>query len=68
MVEEEEPYAAFEGRKGAQLQIFSTADGTLLKHYPLAAPPVFDGMATAHGRLYITDQADRISCFVPPKE
>jgi hypothetical protein len=63
VIEEGDPYAAFDGRKGASLQIFSASDGALLKEYPLASPPVFDGMAAANGRLYLCDKADRVLCF-----
>ncbi len=68
VVEEKDPYAAFDGRKGAALQTFSASGGALLETHPLAAPPVFDGMAAANGKLYLSDKAGRIMCFGPRKE
>lgn len=35
VVNAKDPLAAFEGRKKAVLQVFSVADGSLLKTYPL---------------------------------
>ena len=63
VVEQGDPYAAFEGRKGAVLQVFSATDGALLKEHPLASPPVFDGMSAASGRLYLSAEGARIVCF-----
>ena len=63
VVEQGDPYAAFEGRKGAVLQVFSAADGALLEAHPLASPPVFDGMSAARGRLYLSAKGARIVCF-----
>ena len=63
VVDKDDPYAAFEGRKGAVLQVFSASDGALLKQHPLAAPPVFDGMAAARGRLYLSAEGARLVCF-----
>ena len=42
-----------EGKKGAALVAVSAADGTTLAEYDLDAPPVFDGMAAAGGKLYL---------------
>lgn len=63
VVEQRDPYAAFEGRKGAMLQVFSASDGALLKEHPLTSPPVFDGMAAANGRLYLSTKAARVVCL-----
>ena len=54
---------AFEGRRGGGLCVVSTADGKTLQHYRLDSPPVFDGMAAANGRLYLTTQNGRVLCF-----
>ncbi|HUT32131.1 MAG TPA: PQQ-binding-like beta-propeller repeat protein [Planctomycetota bacterium] len=63
VVDPDDPLAAFEGRRGALLQVFSASDGALIREHPLAAPPVFDGMSAAHGRLYLSTADRRILCF-----
>ena len=65
VLDEQDPYAAFDGRKGAALQVFSAADGTLLKQQPLASPPAFDGMIAAKGRLYLSTRDGRVLCLAP---
>ena len=48
---------------GALLIALSVADGTELARCPLGAPPVFDGMAAAHGRLYLALENSRLVCM-----
>jgi outer membrane protein assembly factor BamB len=55
--------AALQGRKGGQLLAFSAADGTLLSARELGAMPTFDGMAAAHGRLYLTTVDGKAICL-----
>jgi len=50
----DDPYAAYEGRKGGMLRIVSAKDGSKLAEYKLESPAVWDGMAAAYGRLYIS--------------
>jgi len=47
----------------ALLVAVSASDGAELARYPLAAPPVFDGMAAAGGRLYIALASGRLVCL-----
>jgi len=54
---------AFEGRKGALLCVVSAADGKTLAQYKLDQPPVFDGMAAANGRLYMTTVDGKVVCL-----
>jgi len=63
VVEPDEPWAAFDGKKGAVLLAFATADGKKLAEHKLGAPPVFDGMAAADGRLYISGVDGKVRCF-----
>jgi hypothetical protein len=60
---EDDPYAAFEGRKGARLWAVSTADGHKLNEQTLTAPPVFDGMIAAAGRLYLCTTDGQVLCL-----
>jgi outer membrane protein assembly factor BamB len=63
VVEPSDPWAAFEGRKGSLLRAISAADGSKLAEYELDAPPVYDGLAAAAGRLYISTTTGRVACF-----
>jgi len=50
----EEPWAAYEGKRGGVLFALSTGDGTEKAEMKLAAAPVYDGMAITDGRLYLS--------------
>jgi len=63
VVPEDDPYAAFEGRRGAQLWIISTTDGQKLAEYPLESLPAFDGMIAAQGQLYASMKDGSIICL-----
>jgi len=63
VLDEKDPYAAFEGRKGARLQVFSAADGALVTEQALASPPAFDGLIAAKGRLYLATTDGKILCM-----
>ena len=63
VVDKEDPMAAFEGRKGALLWAVSTADGKKLSETTLNSPPVFDGMAAANRRLYMSTRAGEVLCL-----
>ncbi len=58
-----DPLAAFEGRAGALLQVFSAKDGSLVKSRELSSPPAFDGMSAAGGRLYLATRDGKVICF-----
>jgi outer membrane protein assembly factor BamB len=63
LVEPDDPMAAFEGRKGAVLRAYSAADGKTLAEHQLKAPPVFDGLIAAAGRLFLSTTDGRIVCL-----
>ncbi len=56
--------AALNGQRGGLLRAVSTADGNSVAEYELAALPVWDGMAAANGRLYVSLQNGKVRCFV----
>lgn len=58
-----EQEAAVEGKLGGRLWAVSTADGKPAARYDLDAPPVFDGMAAAGGRLFIADTRGQVLCL-----
>jgi outer membrane protein assembly factor BamB len=49
--------------QGGELWVLSAADGKKLHTLKLAAPPVFDGMAAAGGKLYLSTQDGKLRCF-----
>jgi len=55
--------AAFAGRKGATLCLVSAADGEPQAEYALDAPPVFDGLVAARGRLYMALMDGKVLCM-----
>jgi outer membrane protein assembly factor BamB len=58
-----DPYAAFEGRMGGMITVVSAKDGKQLAEYKLAAPVVWDGMAAANGRLFVSTETGTVQCF-----
>jgi hypothetical protein len=63
VVDPDDPMAAFEGRKGAVLHARSAADGKVLAERKLDAPPVFDGLIAAAGRLFMCTTNGRVVCL-----
>jgi hypothetical protein len=55
--------ASFAGEKGALLMAVSAGDGEEMGRWELSSPPVFDGMAVAGGRLYMTTMDGQVRCF-----
>ena len=58
-----DPYAAFEGRKGARLVSVSARDGTVLAEREIGTPPVFDGLIAAGGRLLASLEDGSLLCL-----
>jgi outer membrane protein assembly factor BamB len=65
VLEEKDPYAAYEGRRGGVLLAVSVSAGKILGKYELESAPVYDGMAAAGGRLYISTVDGKVRCFGP---
>jgi len=59
--------AAEQGAKGGVLLAVNAEDGKTQADHSLPAPPVFDGMATAGGRLFIALKDGSVLCLGPPK-
>jgi len=60
---DDNPYAAYEGRKGGMLLIVSAEDGSKVAEYKLESPVVWDGMAAANCRLYLSMENGKVVCF-----
>jgi outer membrane protein assembly factor BamB len=58
-----DPLGALEGRKGAKLLAFNPDDGKKVFESNLDAPPVFDGMIAAGGRLLVALEDGSLVCL-----
>ncbi|MBI5393940.1 MAG: hypothetical protein HZA91_01450, partial [Verrucomicrobia bacterium] len=58
-----EQEAALEGKRGALLAVVSATDGKKLAAYRLDSAPIFDGLAAAHGRLYLSTMDGKVLCL-----
>ncbi|MHC4401253.1 MAG: LamG domain-containing protein, partial [Planctomycetota bacterium] len=58
--------ASLRGEKGGMLWAVSITDGAKLGQWQLDAPPAWDGMAAAGGRLYLTTIDGKVLCFRGP--
>ncbi|NQT14373.1 MAG: PQQ-binding-like beta-propeller repeat protein [Planctomycetes bacterium] len=63
VVDPDDLMGAFEGRKGAVLRTHSAADGKTLAQLDLDAPPVFDGLIAAGGRLFMSTTDGHVVCY-----
>jgi len=63
VLDPKDPYAAFEGRKGARLAAVAAQDATILSERELDVPPVFDGLIAAGGRLFVSLEDGSLACL-----
>jgi hypothetical protein len=59
----DDPYAAYEGRLGGAIWVYSAADGVKRAELPLKSPPVWDGMAAAGGKLFLAAADGSVVCL-----
>ncbi len=57
---------AYEGKEGISLRSIEASSGKPLATIKLDSLPVFDGMAAAAGRLFLSKENGRITCFAGP--
>jgi outer membrane protein assembly factor BamB len=62
----EDPLAAFEGRLGGVLRILDKQSGQTQAEFSIDAPPVFNGIAAANGRMMLTLEDGSVACFGQP--
>jgi outer membrane protein assembly factor BamB len=60
---EPEALAGFKGDKGVYLRIVGAADGKKISQCRLTQMPVFDGLAAAGGRIYLSLKDGSVACF-----
>jgi len=63
VIDPREPWAAYEGRRGGKLFALNTTDGAKKLERELDAAPVYDGMAIACDRLYLSLTSGKILCL-----
>ena len=59
----DDPTAALEGKMGGVLLAVAPADGKVTATYPLASPPVFDGLVAAGERVYMVTMDGHVVCL-----
>jgi outer membrane protein assembly factor BamB len=59
----DDPWAYFDGRKGGKLLVYAKADGSLKQELSLASPPVWDGIALAHGAAFVSCRDGSVVAF-----
>lgn len=63
VIDPTDAWAAYEGRRGGKLLTVAVADGTIGVKMHLASPPVLDGLAVAHGRLFMVTAGGQVVCM-----
>ena len=58
--------AALDGKRGAKLWAVNIETGEQAGGIELDSPPVWDGVVTARGRLYVATSDGRVQCFGKP--
>jgi hypothetical protein len=59
----DDSWAAFEDCEGGILEVYSKDDGEQISTYKLTSAPIYDGMAAAEGKLFITLKNGTIVCY-----
>lgn len=62
LVQPDDPWAALEGRLGRRLMVISKKDGKAIAGHELPASPVTDGIAAAHGKLFMCLKNGELIC------
>jgi len=63
VLDAKDPLAAFEGRAGGIVALYARASGKKSGEVKLASPPVFDGLAAANGKLYVSTRDGKVVCM-----
>jgi outer membrane protein assembly factor BamB len=62
-IPQDDPHAAYEGRRGGMIWVVDARDGGKVAEYEMDAAAVWDGMAAANRRLYISTIDGSIICM-----
>jgi outer membrane protein assembly factor BamB len=60
---QEEALATFEGQGPILLRVLDAASGRQLSEQPLAAMPVFDGLSSARGQVFVSLKNGQLQCW-----
>jgi hypothetical protein len=63
LLDEEDPWAPFEDRKGGVLLLVDRADGKTVAECKLESSPIFDGMSAAQGSLFVSLKNGELQCW-----
>ncbi len=63
LTDREAAAAALAGRRGGLLWAVRAADGHKLAEWTLEAPPAWDAMVAANGRLYLSTVDGKVLCL-----
>jgi outer membrane protein assembly factor BamB len=63
MLDPDQPWAAYEGKRGGRLFALAAGDGARLAELKLDAAPVYDGLAIACGRVYLSTVSGNLLCI-----
>jgi hypothetical protein len=55
----------WQGHQGGRLWCLATKDGKGMSQLPLPSPTVYEGMAAAHGKLYLALKDGSVLCLAP---
>jgi hypothetical protein len=58
-----DPWAHFDGKMGGMITVHSKENGKLVSEIELKSPPVFDGLASAGGKLFVSCKDGSVLCF-----
>ncbi|MBT3200724.1 MAG: PQQ-binding-like beta-propeller repeat protein, partial [Phycisphaerales bacterium] len=61
--QQDDPHATYEGRTAGEMRTASIADGKPLAHRTLKSPPVWDGLAAAGGKIYMSATDGSVTCM-----
>ena len=62
-VDPDDPWARIEGREGGVLCLLSNLDGSKLAEYQLETLPVWNGMAAANEKIFISLKNGKLICM-----
>ncbi|MFC1499216.1 PQQ-binding-like beta-propeller repeat protein, partial [Verrucomicrobiota bacterium] len=63
VVDKEDPYGAYEGRKGGIVAAFAKDSGKKLTEFKIDSPPIFDGISIAGNRVYLSLKDGTLVCL-----
>ncbi|MCD6304132.1 MAG: PQQ-binding-like beta-propeller repeat protein, partial [Planctomycetes bacterium] len=67
VLDPKDPFAAYEGRLGGLLLAVSAKDGKEIARCKLDSPPVWEGLAVADGRVFLSTIDGHVVCLGPGK-